>query len=395
MKLPNLVAVALLLAAAVAPSYANPSQPTLTSDSVVVADDSFNWVIDCVVENPLDLGFFADSFFVELENQDPGLRRSPRITTQDLHALLATIQPISGGGKSPFQITLPAAFETGLLRFRLHGHNSAGPLPPLAMSVAARPGMLSTLFPSELVTAGAAKVEVVRVPMADAERPVPGVMLVAPEEGGARDLLRFAATLRSRGIASVIVSLPGCGTSSGTPDFAGPASIRALDAGWNALLHVPGVDPARLGAFGISQGGTAAAIWSAGRKDVRALALVGAYYDLWASARSAANQPLAAEIEARAGRDSASWRLRSPSRNARKLPGSVLILHGVDDPESPIASAREFAALAGKAGAVVQVRELERRPHAIGAAAVHTSVLPFFGSALAKTSSTNPPAVRR
>ncbi|MFN8589516.1 MAG: prolyl oligopeptidase family serine peptidase [Candidatus Eisenbacteria bacterium] len=381
-----------LAALATSPAWADgPATPYMVADSTVTADETFSWLVQYTIRNPLAVGFYADSFYVDLEDRGANGSRASRRRTDDLHALLATIRPISGGDELSLQFTMPAAFEEGTLGFRLYGHSPEGTLPPLTATVIARPGVMSAAFPSRLVNAGAERVELVPVPLADATRPAAGVLLVQSEDGHARELLRYATLLRQRGIASVIVSLPGCGGSNGPADFAGPATLRALDAGWNELLRLPGVDKTRLAAVGISEGGTAVARWAGRRNDVRAVALLSAYYDLASSARANAGGELANRIATQAGRDSSALRARSPLVDARRWKMPVLVLHGANDTDAPVADARDFAARAQAAGADVQLKVLDRRAHALGAAALPTSLTPFLVNKLAPGAPTRRP----
>jgi dipeptidyl aminopeptidase/acylaminoacyl peptidase len=163
--------------------------------------------------------------------------------------------------------------------------------------------------------------------------------------------------------------MPGYGQSEGARDFAGPATIAALSAALDTLARTPGVDSTRIAVWGISHGGAAALNLAAQRPDLRAAIVQSAIVDLWAThraARAAKDAALAADIEKGAGRDSASWRQRSPAVAAMGLKIPVLIAHAEDDARAPIAGVRAFAADLAARGVTVETKFVPTGGHPVG-----------------------------
>lgn len=369
------------LVALTAPAFAGATNPYVSADSVVVADGDGTWTLDYRVVNPLDYGFYPDSFTVRKESRDPGVGPA-RSTTDNIAHMLRVLPSVSGGDSTQLTFTAPASFESGVLYFRMVGHNNSGPLPPLEFTVTARPGPLSRDFPSRFVGTGKQAVEIVEFPPSQGSGAAPGLLLLHADDAHARTQLRLANQFRSRGFGVVLVSLPGSGQSAGPIDWAGPASQKALAVALDALKKMPGVDPRRLGAWGMSRSATALAVFAATHPELRAVALQSACFDPAASARTSEDREWKALLESTIGRDSAAWRVRTPLRAAAPK-GAVLVLHGTQDGAAPIADARAYAAKLTAAGVEVTPKWIENRGHLLPPTLTQPAVLEFFRRTLA------------
>lgn len=211
------------------------------------------------------------------------------------------------------------------------------------------------------------------LPPGNTEGHAPGVLLVHGEGEHARLWLGTALSLNLRGYGVVAVSLPGHGASTGPADLGGPATSVALDAAYEKLRQMPGVDATRLAVWGAGSGATAAALLTGRHADVSALVLQAGTFDLWSDYRAADARGRAA-IVAEAGKDSAGWRARSPLSSATGLKCHVLLIHGETDEVSPTASARAYGAALSAAGATVDARFQPGRGHDISIQFARASV---------------------
>jgi pimeloyl-ACP methyl ester carboxylesterase len=240
-----------------------------------------------MLRNRGDVGYYPDSFFVDLTDEDAGLTHSPRSWTESLTALLSTLTAVSSDDSLQSECFIPARFEKGSLTLRLYGHTGAGAVAPLTSTLIVEPGPLSAAYPAEMLTVGSRAVEIVRMTPGNTEGHAPGVLLVHGEGEHARRHLSTARALHERGYAVVAVSLPGYGLSAGPADLGGPATVAALEAAYQALAKTPGLDGAKLAIWGMGRGATAAALVAGRHPELSALLLQSGTYDLPAAYRAA------------------------------------------------------------------------------------------------------------
>lgn len=357
--------------------------PTMTAQDTARADGELVWAIDYVLRNPMETGFYADSFFADFEDRDPAARKGPRRFTERLDALLKGILPISGGESTTATYLVPSRFETGRVTLRMYGHTSGveGALPALTATTELLPGPFHAAYPSTIEPAGKGKVELVCLAPGNAEGKTPGVLFVHDEYSHARRKLEVARFLQQRGYAVVLVSMPGSGASSGPSDWCGPATQAALEVALRKLAHLPGVDPARLAVWGQSRGATAAALLAAAHPELKAVVLEGATYDL-AAAWRAGSPELRAEISAEAGADSARWKTRSLLASAKRIRTPVVLFHGEDDPIAPAATAHAFEAALLAAGTPVEAHYFAGRGHELPPGSIRTQGMLFLRARL-------------
>ncbi|MCC6652740.1 MAG: prolyl oligopeptidase family serine peptidase, partial [Candidatus Eisenbacteria bacterium] len=272
---------------------------------------------------------------------------------------------------------LPSRFEKGKVTLRIFGHTPAGPLPPLTATLRTEPGETSAAHPSQLLDVGGRKVEVVAFAPTNPEGQAPGVLIVHSDDEHARRWLQVGTSMRARGYAVVVVSLPGFGASSGPADLNGPATSAALDAAFERLASLPGVNPGLLAVWGTGRGATAAALLAGRRTGVAAMGLQSGTYDLWAAYRAADAKGRKA-IEAEAGRDSLGWSQRSPLSSNAHIHCPVLIIHGEQDREAPASAARAYAQALQDLHASVDARILPDRGRDISVLYSRAAIQQFF-----------------
>lgn len=98
-----------------------------------------------------------------------------------------------------------------------------------------------------------------------------------------------ARALREAGYGSLLVDLPGYGSSEGDRTWGQPF-VDSIRAAVDFAVRQPGVDPRRIGVHGYSNGGSVMARAAAEDPRISAVALVAAYTDLSAHFRAAYGQ---------------------------------------------------------------------------------------------------------
>lgn len=397
-RLPALPALALTVALAVsaAPIRAA-TTPTLRAEpEPIEATETLNWSFQLFVDNPLDVGLYLDSLSCEVESLDLPANGGGRRETRNLDFLLHGAGrggidgspgglTVSAGQSGTIQVTLPATSEHARLTFVLRLHDGAKKSWRVTHTVEANPGPFTREHPSQFATANGRKVEYVLV-RAATTGPAPAVLFVHGSGSSARQFLSLASTLATRGYTTMLVSMPGYGQSEGTPDFAGPATVAALDAALDVLARSEGVDSTRIAIWGISRGAGAALETAARRGSLKAAIGQSGAYDLWAVWRAAKARhvdDLAADIERMAGSDSAAWRQRSAATMADRLHCPVLLIHAEDDGRTPIAQARGFAGALEAHGATVETKFLAKGGHPVSPRDAMSAAMPFLKRTLA------------
>jgi dienelactone hydrolase len=441
-RLPIAVAITLVVFAnSPASRAAGPAAlhaPVLRATAATVApDEDFMWRVNLVIRNPTARGIYLDSLLLEVEPDTPIQQRSSRTSVERFDRIVRLVDGLAPGDSTSVQLVTQAGAEHATLTLRLGARDAQRNVYRAFTTVRAEPGRFSRAHPSVLVRVNGRAVETVLVPAAsvaegdaagreesrgqaegggvaggrapgdegpggepaggeeapagdtragaalgsvapDSSGRAPGVLLVHGHGASARTMLAMARVLSRRGFAVMLVSMPGYGGSEGPPDFMGPATLAAASAALDRLGASPGVDPARLGAWGLSRGATVVAELAARRRDLRAVVAQGGIYDLWAEARDTRVAGIRGVIESEAGRDSAAWGERSPILRAGRVRGAVLLLHGERDPNVPIAQARAFEAALRAAGADVEATYYSGSGHALPRAPSNRTALDFL-----------------
>lgn len=205
-----------------------------------------------------------------------------------------------------------------------------------------------------------------------------GLLLVPGHSRTAFDMVPQAIRFARAGFATMSVSQPGYGGSTGPADFAGPRTFSALRAASERLAALPFVDPARLGVYGYSRGALVAAQLAARTDLFRAAVLGGGIYDFRSAYEQIAMPGIRANMEAEAGLGAQAVRFRSPICDLEGLDGPVLIIHGERDENAPPAQARALAERLTALGREHRLVIVPGGTHALGMSDVIVPAAEFF-----------------
>jgi len=153
------------------------------------------------------------------------------------------------------------------------------------------------------------------------------------------DQLYLAIALAEEGIASVSITQPGFGRSTGKADYVGPATIDALTEGFRRFQKEPFVDSKRMGVFGYSRGGMAASLLAVKLKEVKAVVLGAGVYDFQKAYDEAKIEGIRANMKSESGMTPQAVAERSSILQMKSLHAPVLILHGEKDNNVPVSQA--------------------------------------------------------
>ncbi len=173
----------------------------------------------------------------------------------------------------------------------------------------------------------------------EADGKYPGVMLIPGYQRSATDYIYLGRILADEGIASVAVTQPGFGKSTGKADYVGPKTIEALTAGFDRFKRETYVDAKRMGIFGYSRGGMAASLLAIKLKDLKAVVLGAGIYDFKRAYDEIKIEGITANMKAESGMTEAAIKERSSVLQMERLQAPVLILHGEKDANVPVSQA--------------------------------------------------------
>jgi len=364
-RLSRALAPVLLAAGLAVPGAAFAAPPAgfvfqVTPDTLRASEDGL-WELDVRIVNGTGRGVYGDSLVLVVIpagaslDDARALRRPLLLPTES--------KGLSAGDSLVSRVSVAAIAAQARLEVRFHGHDLGGVSFESRGNLVASGSVLDGLYPGTLARAAGRDVELVKVPAAGGTANGSGVLILPGEGLDARDMLAAAVRLSRRGVSVVIAAAPGRGRSQGPDDFAGPASRAGALAALDTLLGMPGVSPSRVGAWGVSRGATLALLLAIEKPAAfRAVAAQAACYDLHAAHRAAPPEARAA-IESAAGRDSVSWRARSPLLRPQGLGAPVLVYHGERDAVFPAASAHAFVLALEQAGKAVVPRFLPNGEH--------------------------------
>lgn len=336
-------------------------------------DANGQWALRIEVTNNGSFGAYLDSVMVTstpLAGPDAGKASRMRLP------FAGSLPPVGTGETQGTNLSLASSRYTTrlVLEISAHTRETAGIVLPVTLI---GPGHdLAALHPPVRVRIAGRTLELTRIEAGTANAGS-GVLLLPDEGSDGYAALEQGIQLANMGFASVIAMPPGAGGSQGPADLAGPASLALARAALDSLAHTPGVDPARLAVWGAGTGGTLALLLAAQRPEVVAVVAQGAIVDPWATSRALAGDARAAFVR-EAGKDSASWRARSPFAGAKGLRAAVLIVHGEKDEIAPAAGVRELAAVLTAQGAKVEAKFEPTAGHSVPANLARRYALRFL-----------------
>ncbi|HEY7786485.1 MAG TPA: prolyl oligopeptidase family serine peptidase [Pyrinomonadaceae bacterium] len=211
----------------------------------------------------------------------------------------------------------------------------------------------------------------------DSQRRFPGVLLIPGYQRTARDLISLGIALAREGFASLAVTQPGFGRSTGKADYVGPATIKALSEGYERLKRETYVDQTKLGIYGYSRGGMAASLLAVQLDDVRAVVLGAGIYDFKRAYDEMTIEGIKRNMLAETGMTLEAVKVRSSILQMKKLKCPVLILHGEKDVNVPVSQAKLLSETLTSLKKDFELKLYPDKDHSIGPDAT-TSTIDFF-----------------
>lgn len=167
----------------------------------------------------------------------------------------------------------------------------------------------------------------------------PSLMLIPGYQQTALSVLNLGVMFASEGFASLAITQPGWGKSQGKPDYVGPNTLRVLTEAFKKFKREPFVDSKRMGLYGHSRGGMAAALLSTRLDGLRAAILAAGIYDFKRNYEEVKLEGIKRNMELETGMTDKAIKERSAILRMEKLKCPVLILHGEKDENVPISQA--------------------------------------------------------
>ena len=185
------------------------------------------------------------------------------------------------------------------------------------------------------------------------------VVLVHGSPSIRAELVPEARQLASHGFGVLLFDLPGHGESEGTVLWGEP-DRHALSSAIDFASRQPGVDPARIGAFGFSMGSCIVAQVAATDRRLSAIVLAGAFTDALGQRRyeyknfNPVTRYPVFWLDQRSGMDLET--MRPIDAMPSIAPRPILFVVGSDDPTVPPAMTTELYRAAGEPKEVLTVR---------------------------------------
>jgi dipeptidyl aminopeptidase/acylaminoacyl peptidase len=172
-----------------------------------------------------------------------------------------------------------------------------------------------------------------------AEGKFPGLMLIPGHQGPATINITLGTIFAQQGFACFSVGQPGSGKTQVELDFVGPKTIKAMIAGYEKFKREPYVDPTKMGIFGYSRGGMAAALMATKLKDLKAVVLGAGIYDFQKAYDEVTIEGIRENMRKESGMTPKAIRERSAILRMDRVKAAVLILHSQKDENVPVSQA--------------------------------------------------------
>lgn len=169
-----------------------------------------------------------------------------------------------------------------------------------------------------------------------AEGKYPGVLLIPGHLGRATSNITLGIIFAEQGFASYSIGQPGSGKTQVELDFVGPNTIKAMIAGYEKFKREPYVDARKMGIFGYSRGGMAAALMATKLKDLKAVVLGAGVYDFKKAYEDVTIEGIRKNMLTETGMTEKAIRERSAVLHMKNLTAPVLILHSEKDENVPV-----------------------------------------------------------
>lgn len=213
-----------------------------------------------------------------------------------------------------------------------------------------------------------------------AEGKYPAVLLIPGFSRTARDYIPIGLRFAKEGFACVAITQRGFGKSAGKPDFVGPKTIAALEAGFRKFAKEPYVDNSRMGVFGYSRGAMAASLLAVRLKstELQAAVFAAGIYDFKKAYDDIKFPSIRENMEQEAGLTEAAVKDRSSVAKMSDLACPVLILHGEKDENAPINQAYLLRDRLKELKKDFELKTFPDRDHDIGRQNLNDHTLTFF-----------------
>ena len=208
----------------------------------------------------------------------------------------------------------------------------------------------------------------------------PAVLLIPGFSRTARDYIPLGLRFAGEGFACVAVTQRGFGKSAGPPDFVGPKTIAALEAGFQRFGTEPYVDRSRMGVFGYSRGAMAASLLAVRLKatEVQDAVFAAGIYDFKKAYDDIKLPGIRANMEQEAGLSEAAMQARTSVTKMADLACPVLILHGEKDENAPVSQAYLLRDRLTALNKEFDLKTFPDRDHDLGRQNLNDATLAFF-----------------
>lgn len=212
-----------------------------------------------------------------------------------------------------------------------------------------------------------------------------GVLLIPGFSRTARDYIPLGIRLAREGLACVAVTQRGFGKSAGKPDFVGPKTLAALEAGFEKFRKEDYVDGSRMGLFGYSRGAMAASLLACRLKDqgLRGAVFASGIYDFKKAHTDIRLEGIRENMEQEAGLSETAVADRSSVKKMEDLACPVLILHGEKDENAPINQAFLLGDRLMELKKEFTLKTFPDRDHDLGRENLNAATIAFFKNRLA------------
>jgi dipeptidyl aminopeptidase/acylaminoacyl peptidase len=167
----------------------------------------------------------------------------------------------------------------------------------------------------------------------------PGLMLIPGHQGRATVNITLGTIFAQQGFACFSVGQPGSGKTQVELDFVGPKTIKAMIAGYEKFKREPFVDATKMGIFGYSRGGMAAALMATKLKDLKAVVLGAGVYDFKKAYDEVTIEGIRENMRTESGMTPKAIKERSAILEIDRVKAAILILHSEKDENVPVSQA--------------------------------------------------------
>ena len=164
----------------------------------------------------------------------------------------------------------------------------------------------------------------------------PGLLLIPGHESPATGFITLGIIFAGQGFACFSIGQPGSGKTEVELDFVGPKTIKAMIAGYRKFKREPYVDSKKMGIFGYSRGGMAAALMATKLTDLKAVVLGAGVYDFKKAYDDVKIEGIRKNMMAETGMSEKAIEERSAILHLKNLNAPVLILHTETDENVPV-----------------------------------------------------------